>query len=122
MAVPLSATFLCLSLNLTLCHVYKASPQTCTASDTSAARTFPPWTAVAATRSGDSPPACSQRLLVRAASAISAIARDIARDRGSSSWLHVIGRAPLSWSAEWSEQQLQGSPWRATCPTPFLKT
>ncbi|CAI7800637.1 unnamed protein product, partial [Closterium sp. NIES-54] len=95
--------------------------------DTSATHTcpYPPWTAVVSVtwpRSGDSAAACSQRLLVRAASAISATARDIARERGDCSWLPVIGQEPLFLSEQWSEQVLQGSPWRATCPSPFLKS
>ncbi|CAI7923470.1 unnamed protein product, partial [Closterium sp. NIES-54] len=42
--------------------------------------------------------------------------------KSNASWLPVIGQEPLFLSEQWSEQVLQGSPWRATCPSPFLKS
>ncbi|GJP40400.1 hypothetical protein CLOM_g24670 [Closterium sp. NIES-68] len=107
-----AASFICLSLNLTLCHVYRESPSL---ADTVASSVPVARTVVASA----SPAECGERVFIRAKDAVAATMRDYGSAAGRLSWLPVIGRAP---SGEWNEQQLQGSPWRATCPTPFLKT
>ncbi|CAI5993651.1 unnamed protein product, partial [Closterium sp. NIES-64] len=110
-----AASFICLSLNLTLCHLYRASPS---AADTVAGSAPVARTVVASS----SPAECGERVSIRATSALAATMRDFQSVAGQLSWLPVIGRAPLSLSEPWSEGMLQGSPWRATCPSPFLKS
>ncbi|CAI7834686.1 unnamed protein product [Closterium sp. NIES-54] len=110
-----AASYICLSLNLTLCHLYRASPSP---ADTVAGSVPVARTVVVSS----SPAECGERVSIRATSALAATMRDFQSVAGQLSWLPVIDRDPSFLSEQWSEQLLQGSPWRATCPSPFLKS